>query len=65
MNDINFHKESNLGSAVENPTEQTRIGHRGLPATVHEISDDEEDGVSEETSESEEESSDAELGKLY
>ena len=50
------------------PSEQTQIGCCGLPATVHEISDDEDNEESEsedeEKSESEEESSDAELGKL-
>jgi hypothetical protein len=50
------------------PSEQTRIGRRGLPATVHEISDEDDEESSEsedeEKSESKEESSDAELGKL-
>jgi hypothetical protein len=58
-----FNQESEP-SDVENlttPSNQTWVGHRGLPAAVSD--DDEEDEVSEEKNESEEESSDAELGK--
>jgi hypothetical protein len=62
LSELNQESEPSNVENLTTPSNQTRVGHHGLQATVSD--DDEEDEVTEEKNESEEESSDAEIGKL-